>query len=37
MRFIFKMHTCLVSDERGEHLQSSVCVVETSHGFGPLE
>lgn len=31
------MHTCLVSDERGEHLQSSVCVVETSHGFGPLE
>lgn len=31
------LHTCLVSDERVEHLQSSVCVVKTSHGFGPLE
>lgn len=34
---ILTMQTCLVSDERVEHLQSSVCVVETSHGFGPLE
>lgn len=34
---VISMQTCLVSDERVEHLQSSVCVVETSHGFGPLE
>lgn len=30
-------YTCLVGDEGGECVERSVCVVEASHGFGPLE